>query len=44
VYGGRRVIAFVGADLVRRNHIPEDITVEIPNLESALLGLVGAAR
>ncbi|MEN3307995.1 MAG: type transport system ATP-binding protein [Micromonosporaceae bacterium] len=39
-YGDRRVIAHIGAELVRRNHIPDDITVEIPNLESALLGLL----
>jgi ABC-2 type transport system ATP-binding protein len=40
VHGERQVIARVGADLVRRDRIPDDLAVEIPNLESALLGLL----
>ena len=40
VHGERQIIARVGAELVRRDRIPDDLTVEIPNLESALLGLL----
>jgi ABC-2 type transport system ATP-binding protein len=40
VHGERQIIARVGADLVRRDRIPEDLAVEIPNLESALLDLL----
>ena len=40
VHGDRQIIARVGADLVRRDRIPDDLTVEIPNPESALLGLL----
>jgi ABC-2 type transport system ATP-binding protein len=40
VHGDRQIIAYVGAELVRRDHIPDDLTVEVPNLESALLGLL----
>jgi ABC-2 type transport system ATP-binding protein len=40
VHGDREIIARVGAELVRRDRIPQDLTVEIPNLESALLGLL----
>jgi ABC-2 type transport system ATP-binding protein len=40
VYGDRQIIARVGADLVRRGRIPEDLSVDTPNLESALLGLL----
>jgi ABC-2 type transport system ATP-binding protein len=40
VHGDRQIIAYVGADLVRRGHVPDDLTVEIPDLESALLGLL----
>jgi ABC-2 type transport system ATP-binding protein len=39
-HGDRQIIAYIGADLVRRDRIPDDLTVEIPNLESALLGLL----
>ncbi len=41
VHGQRQIIAQVGAELVRRGRIPDDLTVEIPNLQSALLGLLG---
>jgi ABC-2 type transport system ATP-binding protein len=40
VRGDRRIIAYIGADLVRRGVVPDDLTVEVPNLESALLGLL----
>jgi ABC-2 type transport system ATP-binding protein len=40
VHGDRQIIAYVGADLVRRARIPNDLTVEIPNLETAMLGLL----
>jgi ABC-2 type transport system ATP-binding protein len=40
VRGDRQIIAYVGADLVRRDRVPDDLTVGIPNLESALLGLL----
>ncbi|HTF11248.1 MAG TPA: ABC transporter ATP-binding protein [Asanoa sp.] len=40
VQGDRQVIAHVGAALVSRGHIPADLTVEIPNLETAMLGLL----
>jgi ABC-2 type transport system ATP-binding protein len=40
VHGDRQIIARVGADLVRRDRIPPDLAVEVPTLESALLGLL----
>jgi ABC-2 type transport system ATP-binding protein len=40
VHGSRQVIARVGAELVRRDRIPDDLSVEVPDLESALLGLL----
>ncbi|HEY3715741.1 MAG TPA: ABC transporter ATP-binding protein [Jatrophihabitantaceae bacterium] len=40
VRGDRRIIAYVGADLVRRDAVPDDLTVEVPDLEAALLGLL----
>jgi ABC-2 type transport system ATP-binding protein len=40
VQGDRQVIAHVGAALVSRGQIPADLTVEIPNLETAMLGLL----
>lgn len=40
VHGDRRVIAYVGTELVRRGFIPTDLRVEVPNLESALLDLL----
>jgi ABC-2 type transport system ATP-binding protein len=40
VRGDRRIIAYLGADLVRRGAVPDDLTVEVPNLETALLGLL----
>jgi ABC-2 type transport system ATP-binding protein len=40
VHGDRRIIAHVGADLVRRGCVPDDLTVEVPDLEAALLELL----
>ena len=42
VHGDRRIIAYVGAALVRRGWVPEDLDVHVPDLEDALLGLLGA--
>ena len=44
VHGNRRIIAHVGAELVRRGSVPDDLTVEVPDLETALLGLLGDDR
>ena len=41
VRGDRRIIAHVGADLLRRGSVPDDLTVEVPDLEAALLKLLG---
>jgi ABC-2 type transport system ATP-binding protein len=43
VRGDRRIIAFVGAELVRHGTVPGDLTVEVPDLEAALLGLLDGA-
>ncbi len=40
VHGDRRIIAHIGADLVRRGSVPDDLTVEVPDLEAALLQLL----
>ncbi|HVX44787.1 MAG TPA: ABC transporter ATP-binding protein [Mycobacteriales bacterium] len=40
VHGDRRVIAEVGAALVHRGAVPPDLSVRIPTLEDALLGLL----
>jgi ABC-2 type transport system ATP-binding protein len=40
VQGDRRIIAYVGAGLVARGAVPDDLTVEVPDLEAALLGLL----
>jgi len=40
VHGDRRIIAHVGAALVRRGSVPEDLGVHVPDLEDALLGLL----
>jgi len=40
VHGARPVIARVGAELVRRDRIPPDLSVQLPDLETALLGLL----
>jgi len=43
VHGDRRMIAHVGAALVRWGPVPEGLSVEIPDLEDALLGLLDGA-
>jgi ABC-2 type transport system ATP-binding protein len=43
VHGDRQIIARVGAELVRRDRIPDDLSVEVPDLESALLDLLDGA-
>jgi ABC-2 type transport system ATP-binding protein len=43
VYGDRTAIAHVGAELVRSGPVPADLTVELPNLETALLRLLDGA-
>ena len=40
VRGDRASIAYVGAALVRNGSIPPDLSVEVPDLEDALLGLL----
>ena len=40
VHGDRRIIAHVGASLVRRGTVPHDLGVHVPNLEDALLTLL----
>jgi len=40
VHGDRRSVARVGAAMVRHGRIPDDLTVRIPNLDDALLGLL----
>jgi ABC-2 type transport system ATP-binding protein len=40
VHGDRRVIAYVGATLVRWGPVPADLSVHVPDLEDALLGLL----
>ncbi len=44
VRGHRRVIAPVGAVLVRWGAVPDDMTVHVPTLEDALLGLLDDAE
>ena len=41
VRGHRRIIAYVGAALVRWEPVPADLSVYVPSLEDALLGLLG---
>ena len=40
VQGDRRIIAHVGATLVRRGPVPADLSVHVPNLDDALLSLL----
>jgi hypothetical protein len=39
VRGDRRIVAYVGAALVRWEPVPADLSVCLPSLEDALLGL-----
>jgi ABC-2 type transport system ATP-binding protein len=43
IHGDRRAIAHAGAALVRAGGIPPDLSVRLPNLEDALLGLLDQA-
>jgi ABC-2 type transport system ATP-binding protein len=43
VRGDRRIIAHVGAALVRWDSVPQDLNVQVPTLEDAMLE-IGAAR
>jgi len=43
VQGDRRIIAHVGASLVRRGDVPGDLAVHVPDLEDALLTLLQPA-
>jgi hypothetical protein len=43
VHGDRRVIAHVGAALVRRGPVPDDLTVAMADLEDALVTLLDGA-
>jgi ABC-2 type transport system ATP-binding protein len=43
VRGERRSIAYVGAELVARGSVPDDLSVELPDLEAALLKLLDAS-
>jgi ABC-2 type transport system ATP-binding protein len=42
VRGNRRIVAYVGAALVRWHTVPADLSVYQPSLEDALLGLLSA--
>jgi ABC-2 type transport system ATP-binding protein len=44
VRGARPVIAYVGAVLVRWGSVPVDLSVHVPSLEDALIGLLDDAR
>ena len=44
VRGHRRIVAYVGAVLVRWHTVPADLSVWQPSLEDALLGLLGASE
>ncbi|CAA9376526.1 ABC transporter ATP-binding protein [uncultured Nocardioides sp.] len=43
VHGARAVIAHTGAWLVTRGRVPDDLRVEVPDLETALLALLDAS-
>jgi ABC-2 type transport system ATP-binding protein len=44
VHGDRRIIAYVGAALVRHGPVPMDLTAHVPSLEDALLRLLEPER
>jgi ABC-2 type transport system ATP-binding protein len=44
VRGARPVIAHIGAVLVRWGSVPADLSVHVPSLEDALIGLLDGAR
>jgi hypothetical protein len=41
VHGSRRIIAHVGATLVLWGSVPDDLSVHVPNLDDAMLSLLG---
>jgi ABC-2 type transport system ATP-binding protein len=41
VRGHRRIVAHVGAVLVRRDCVPDDLSVQVPSLEDATVELIG---
>jgi ABC-2 type transport system ATP-binding protein len=43
VEGGRATIAHVGAALVRHRWVPDDLEVQVPSLDDAMLSLLGGA-
>ena len=44
VRGHRRIIAYVGATLVRWEPVPADLSVHVPSLEDALIGLLNGGQ
>jgi ABC-2 type transport system ATP-binding protein len=40
LHGDREMVAHVGAELVRRDAVPDDLRVEMPNLEDAIVALL----
>jgi len=40
LHGDRGMVAYVGAELVRRDAVPQDLRVEMPNLEDAIVALL----
>jgi ABC-2 type transport system ATP-binding protein len=40
VHGDRRIVAYVGASLVRHGIVPDDLSVHVPSLEDAVLTLL----
>jgi hypothetical protein len=40
VHGDRSMVAYVCAELVRQGRVPDDLAVVMPDLESALVGLL----
>jgi hypothetical protein len=40
LFGDRRMIAYVCADMVGRGDVPEDLSVVLPDLEDALVALL----
>jgi ABC-2 type transport system ATP-binding protein len=41
VHGGRRIVAHVGAALVRWDRVPDDLQTQLPTLEDATISLIG---
>lgn len=43
VHGDRHMVAYVCADMVRRGHVPDDLSIAMPDLEDALVALLNGA-